>query len=380
MRIGVNTLFLIPGAVGGSETYLRRVLPPLAEAAGEDRLVLFTNTNNDAVLRADLAGCGGVEFVALRLDARNRYARIAREQIELPRRARRAGIDVLWSPGYTTPLLTPCPRVTSILDVQYKTHPEDLAPLALLSTGILVPLAAWRSRRLIAISDFARGEIVDRLGAPAEKVAVTLLGVDPAFAAPPDAQGRPIRSVSGTERPYLLAVSNTYPHKNLHAAVEAFGLLADTIPHDRVIVGQPRRGEPALRRAVARLREPGRVIRRQSVAGPDLVRAYQGAAVFLFPSLYEGFGLPVLEAMMAGVPVVAARRASLPELGGDTVTYADPPDAAVLAEAVRGVLGWSPDRRAARCAAARARAETFAWARTARETLAVLRDAAGVKR
>jgi glycosyltransferase involved in cell wall biosynthesis len=380
MRIGVNTLFLIPGEVGGSETYLRRVLPPLAAAAGDDRLVLFTNRNNDAVLRADLAGHGPVDIVPLDFDARNRAVRIVLEQVALPRRARRAGVDVLWSPGYTTPLATHCPRVTSILDVQYKTHPEDLAPPALLTTGILVPLAAWRSRRLIAISEFARGEIVERLGAPARKVAVTLLAVDPAFASPPDTADQHIQSVLGTARPYLLAVSNTYPHKNLPAAVEAFGRLADTIPHDLVIVGQPRRGEPALRRAVARLAEPGRVKRVPSVAGPDLVRAYQGADVFLFPSRYEGFGLPVLEGMMAGVPVVAARRASLPELGGETVLYADPPDAGALADAVRTVLHWSPAERAARCAAARTRAGTFTWERTARETLAVLREAAGFTR
>lgn len=378
MRIGVNTLFLIPGEVGGSETYLRRMLPAMAAESPDVRLVLFTNTNNDAVLRRDLTACSNVEFVPMRLDARNRYARIIREQTELPWRARRAGIEVLWSPGYTTPLILSCPRVTSILDVQYKNHPEDLTPMALLTTGILVPLAAWRSHRVIAISDFARREVIEKLGTSDRKVAVTPLAVDPAYgvAIDPDERRRRVGSALGVRGPYLLAVSNTYPHKNLEAAVTAYGSMMDSIPHELVIVGQPRLGEKAVQKAVAGLPNPERVKRVSYVSGDDLVCAYQGADVFIFPSLYEGFGLPVLEAMMAGTPVVATRCASIPELGGDAVEYADPHDAGDIAAKVQGVLSWSDDYRRDRTDAARRRAATFTWQQTARATLDILQGVA----
>jgi glycosyltransferase involved in cell wall biosynthesis len=377
MRIGVNTLFLIPGEVGGSETYLRRLLPEMAAAGPDNRLVLFTNSNDDAVLRADLAACPNVEFAPLRLDARNRYARIVLEQTELPWRARRAGIDVLWSPGYTSPLFTACPRVTSILDVQYKSHPEDLTPMALLTTGILVPLAAWRSRRVIAISEFARREVIEKLGTPSEKVGVTPLAVDPVYgvAVDPEERRRRVEAALGVRGPYLLAVSNTYPHKNLDVAVAAFGSIMGRIPHELAVVGRPRRGEKAVQKAIAALPDPARVKRAPYLSGDDLVCAYQGADVFVFPSVYEGFGLPVLEAMMAGTPVVAGRCASIPELGGEAVAYADPRAAGDIAAGIESVLAWSDDERRARTDTARRRAATFTWQRTAKATIEVLREA-----
>ncbi|MBN1558146.1 MAG: glycosyltransferase family 4 protein [Lentisphaerae bacterium] len=373
----MNTLFLIPAEVGGSETYLRRTLPALAAAGAGDTFVLFTNRNNDAVLRQDLAAFPNVRFERLECDAANRYARILREQIELPRRAARAGIDVLWSPGYTTPCLCPCPMAVSILDVQYRSHPEVMGRIARLTTRVLVPLAARRSRLVLTLSEFARGEIEAAFGLPPERIRVTPLAADPAFGrALPEAVRRRLLRTVGVAPPYLLTVSNSYPHKNLDTAVAAFGRLQRDFPHRLAVVGRPRRGEPALRRAVAALPDPARVLRRHYLSGEALTAVYQAADAFLFPSRYEGFGLPVLEAMTAGTPVVATRRASLPELGGDTVDYADPDDPDAFAAVVREVLTRPPEQRRTRCEAARNRAATFSWTRTASLTAAALREAA----
>ena len=147
MKIGINTLFLIPGEVGGTETYLRQTLLAMAEFCPGVSLVLFTNRENDPVLKKDLSGFKQVTFVRLDFGASNKSARITREQTELPGKVREAGVDVLWSLGYTAPFFSPCPQVVTIHDMQYKTYPEDLSFRARIVTDVLVKIAARRCRR-----------------------------------------------------------------------------------------------------------------------------------------------------------------------------------------------------------------------------------------
>jgi alpha-1,3-rhamnosyl/mannosyltransferase len=144
-----------------------------------------------------------------------------------------------------------------------------------------------------------------------------------------------------------------------------------------VLVGKPRLGEAAVRSALEALPDDSRVVRLNGVSRRELAALYQGADLFVFPSLYEGFGLPVLEAMLARTPVVTTRRASIPEIGGEDVVYSATPDEAGLAAAMETVLTWPPARRAARVEAAHRRARTFEWNRTAAVTLECLRQAAG---
>lgn len=375
MRIGVNTLFLIPGEVGGSETYLRQVLRHMVPASFSDEFVLFTNRENNFVLKEDLKDSGNVEFELLDFNASNRYARIIREQSELPSRARKAKVDVLWSPGYTAAVLCPCPQVVSILDMQYKTHRDDLSFLAWLTTDILVRLAARRCDRVIAISEFSKSEIVKHTSAGAEKVVVTPLAADSAFGEVGDREvrGKVVRDLVGGDGPYILSVANTYPHKNLHQLVESFGDLMDKIDHRLVIVGKPRRGEKQFQSAIAGLSDAGKIKRITGMDRDELISLYQSADLFVFPSLYEGFGLPVLEAMTAGVPVITTRNASIPEVGGDNVVYYGPGMRGDLSRKIQQVLAWSGDERDKWCKKARARAEGFTWANTASITMETLR-------
>jgi alpha-1,3-rhamnosyl/mannosyltransferase len=171
-------------------------------------------------------------------------------------------------------------------------------------------------------------------------------------------------------------VANTYPHKNVHAAVEAFSRLHNRIPHDFVLVGRPRLGERRLREALRGLDDPRRFIRLDRVARRDLIALYQGSTVFVFPSTYEGFGLPVLEAMTAGVPVVTTRCGAIPEVAGDHAWYADPASSADLADRILEVVEQPPAERRQRIEAASRHAAGFSWSRTAAETLAALHEAA----
>lgn len=379
MKVAINTLFLIPGEVGGSETYLREILLAVACEHPDIELALVTNRENDASLRALLAEFSQCSFHLLPVRAVNRYARIIAEQTRLPWMLRRIKPDVLWSPGYTMPFWAPCRQVVSILDMQYRSHPDDLTLIARWTTHALVMMAVRRADRIITISNFSKQEIIQHTGCPPDRIYVTHLGVDPGFAQVPKIETSNSTQPPSTfnlQPPYILSVANSYPHKNLYRLVEAFALLHDQIPHQLVLVGCPRLGEPALLRALKKV-PSGRVCRMSGLSREALMALYQSADLFVFPSLYEGFGLPVLEAMMAGVPVVTTRAGAIPEVGGDAVVYADGRDAVDLAARIREVLR-SPERE--RCASvqrARSRAGAFTWSTVAGETQKVWRTDSG---
>ena len=364
LRLGVNTLFYLPGEVGGSETYLLETLRALARRPDRPDLVLFSNAENDGLLRAEFPDA---EVVATGIGAANRFARILAEQFQLPVLARRARVDALWSPGYTAPAFCACPQVVSVLDMQYKRFPQDVSWLAARAMDVLYPSAARRCAAVVAISEFAKSEAVRFLGVPPEKVTVTLLAADPAFGAP--AGVPPPAAAQGA--PILLCVAHTYPHKNAGLLVRAFNRVAAEIPHRLVLVGKPRFGEPEVAAAL-KASPPGRVVRLPGLRRRELIALYQAADWFVFPSLYEGFGLPVLEAMAAGAPVLTTREASIPEIGGDAVRYADGRDEAAFAAALRAAVQAPPAERARQIAAAKARAAGFTWDAGARQLWYVL--------
>ena len=381
MRIGINTLFLIPGEVGGSETLLMESVRHLAIHPHSPRLILFANRENSAFLQASFADCAGVTVEPSNLRAVNRCARILYEQTVLPRRAARAGIDVLWSPGYTAPLTYRRPQVLSVLDMQYRRHPEDLSLPARLTTDLLVRGGVRRCRRIVAISEFTRSEIL-RFTRPAGPVDVVPLGVNPLPAQPCDPDTLRRRAARhGIRGPYCLCVANTYPHKNVAALVDGFAGVTDRIPHQLVLIGKARRGENALHQAIARggpsLKK--RFVRIERIDGDTLRTFYQGADLFVFPSRYEGFGLPVLEAMAAGTPVLATRRAeAVSEIGGTTIDYIENGNAAEFRDSIPALLNRPEHQRRRNILHARQRAASFTWQRSAALLLKSLRHGSGI--
>lgn len=381
IRVGVNTLFMVPGDVGGTETFLRKTLEAMAQNFPDIPLVLFTTIDNEKVLRDDLEEYSQVEFIQLKFRASFRPLRIVAEQTLLPYLVKKAKVDVLWSPGYTAPAWCPCPQVVTVPDLQYKSHPEDMSLLERKVIDVLVKVSCKQSDAIITISEFSRQEVVRYKFASPPKVTSVHLGVDKSFAnaVKKEEVVESVTSLLSREKPYILCVAHTYPHKNVHLLVEAYGSIQEEIPHDLVLVGKARRGEDLVCDSLNKVNDATRVHRLQGLDFQSLKYVFQKADFFVLPSAYEGFGLPVLEAMMAGILVVTSKKASLPEVGGDNVLYCDPLTVENLAVSLGIASRMDPQEKKKIQDAARTSAALFTWEKTAGETMDILQDIAGEK-
>jgi glycosyltransferase involved in cell wall biosynthesis len=365
MRIGINTLFLVPDDVGGTEIYLRQNLKEMVNAEPDTVFVLFTSRNNEKVFRSDLSAADNVEYVQLPLDSANRPFRIVAEQVLLPRYIKNSSIDVLWSPGYTAPIRCSCPQAVTIHDLQYKTHPDDMSFLERKTLDYLVSSACRVCDAVIAVSEFSKREILKYNFASEEKVFAILEGVDPVIAST-------YETINPVLKPYILCVAHTYPHKNVHVLVDAFGQIAEKIPHDLVLVGKARRGEEHIQQSLDASHCKDRIHRLSGLEFSELAIVYQGADLFVLPSVYEGFGLPILEAMLAGIPVITTDMASLPEVGGVHAVYVQESSPGEFATAILDVMSWDVEKRQEKLRNALVWASSFTWQKSAVRTLGVV--------
>ena len=369
-RIGLNLLFLVPGETGGMETYARRLIAALASALPDRELVAFIGSEASEIGIPQFGE--GVRVVALG-STRHRFRRVALEQLVLPRIVWRERIDLLHSLGTTAPARLGYASVVTIHDVIYATHPEAHTTAMRLGLRLLVPLAARSADRIITPSEAAKRDVVARLGVAAERVDVihSAGGLSPGPATPEEELRR--RYGLG-DAPLVLSVSARRPHKNLLRLLEAFARVRHEPAPLLVLPGYRTAFEGDVREAVVQLGLQERVRTLGWVPDEDLEGLYAAAACFVFPSLAEGFGQPVLEAMERGVPVATSDASSLPEVGGDAVLYFDPLEVAAIAEAMQTLLA---DRSLAErlAAAGHARAREFSWERTARATIDVYRRA-----
>jgi glycosyltransferase involved in cell wall biosynthesis len=367
VRVGLNLLHLVPSETGGSEIYARRLVPALLAEAADLRLTLFAGREAAHALRAE-PWANSVDLVELPVWARSRARRVLAEQIVLPRAARRARLDLLHNLFTTAPVRRAVPQVTTVLDLIYKHYPETHAGLLGVGLSLLVPMAVRSSRRLVALSEAGKRDLVELLGVAPERIDVTPLGPGLPNGVEPVAEAELRERFSLGDAPLLLTVSAKRPHKNLERLVDAVGRVQGAV---LVAPGYATPFEDALRaRASDRVRLTG------WVDDATLEGLYRAATAFVFPSLAEGFGLPVLDALMRGVPVACSGTSSLPEVGGEAALYFDPEDVDAITNALSRVLRDADLRERLRRAGPE-RARRFTWERTARATVASYERALG---
>jgi glycosyltransferase involved in cell wall biosynthesis len=358
LHVAYNLLHLVPGKTGGAEVYARRLLPALRQAEPDLEMTVFAG---GAAAREDWGD--GVEVVALRFDPRSRIRRVIAEQTLLPAAVRHAAPDLLHNVFNTAPALLSVPQVTTIHDVIYRRYPET--GFTALGVKTLVPLAAGRSARILTVSEASKSDIVRYLGVAADRVDVALNGPgmreDIEGPAPEELR----RRFELGDAQLVLTVAPNRPHKNISRLVEALASFPDAV---LLVPGYESDHYGDLEALADRLGVTARVRRPGWVDDTTLDGLYRAADCFVFPSLAEGFGLPVLEAMLRGAPVACSNTTSLPEVAGDAALLFDPLDVEAIAVSVRRILKDAELAERLR-AAGRERARKFSWDDAARRTL-----------
>jgi glycosyltransferase involved in cell wall biosynthesis len=367
-HLGLNAVFL-QRRMGGIETYVRELLPALLELRPGLRISVFVTSAGREVLAGE-PWVGDVDLVTHRL-LDLPFAKALSELTLVGRLAAERGADVVHSVAMIGPVRSRVPSVITIPDVTWLRDRHSVPAITRLLWRTAVPLGARHARRVIVLSDAAAGEIAEDLGIPRARIDVVPLGPGTLPTVAPRGEDELRRRLALGRGPILLAVSALSSHKNVGAVVEAMPHLrrasADVV---LVVPGNPTPyGEELARRARAR-GVGDAVVFPGWVDAADLEGLYRAASCFVFPSLREGFGLPVLEAMARGVPVACSNRSAVPEVAGDAALYFAPDRPEEIADAVARILR---DPQLARDLAERGhqRARLFTWARTAEETLAV---------
>jgi glycosyltransferase involved in cell wall biosynthesis len=310
-----------------------------------------------------------------RLPTENRLARIAWEQAVWPVVARRDGLALMHSMAFVAPRLAPCPVVVTIYDLSFVHYPDSFPALQRRYLMAETAHAGRRATRLIAISASGRDDIARVYGVPRERIDVVRPGVSAAFQPLPPAEVEAFRRRRGLPERFLLHVGTLQPRKNIPLLLEALARPGGPdVP--LILVGGKGWMYEAIDERIGALGLAGRVHFAGYVDDDELPLWYNAAAALVFPSLYEGFGLPIVEALACGAPVVAARASSLPEAGGDVARYFDPNDPDALAACLRAVLADPAEHRRARQTGP-AHAAGFSWARAGRETAEVYARALG---
>ncbi len=344
-RIGVNALYLIPGGVGGTEIYLRNLLSALAKIDSENQYVVFTNRETGSAL---VPNAPNFIHAPQPVSASFRPLRILWEQLGLPFVAHQHKLRVLFNPGFTAPLLCRCPMVTVFHDLQHKRHPEYFRWFDLPFWNFFLWASVRRSRGIIAVSLATHDDLQRYYGRDSE---VIHHGVEREFFE--IGQGR-------EPGDFLLCVSTTHPHKNLERLLRIHGQMNN--PPRLILTGVRGFAAKEIESLAGENVEITGWLPRE-----ELYDLYRRALGFIYPSTFEGFGMPVLEAMAACVPVACSDIPPLREIARSTVHFFDPANDREIRDALLLLASGKISTDAAQH-----RAAQFSWERAARATLTYL--------
>ena len=369
VRIAIDARKLHDYGIG---TYVRNLVREFARQDSPEHYVLICHPDDAAFVR-EL----GPRFEPL-IDPSASYS--VREQFSVPMHLRRARVQLFHSPHYVVSPLTPGPVVVTIHDCIHLRFPQYLPNrAAYVYARAFMALGARRARRVMTVSQASKEDIQHYLRTPAQKIDVIHNGLDSRFLrAPDEANVARVRDRFMLNSPFVLYTGNIKPHKNVERLIEAFALMRKNGHEDvkLLIIGDELSKYPGLRRLVHRHHLHQHVRFLGFVPDETLAALYRLAKVFVFPSLYEGFGFPPLEAMASGTAVITSNVSSLPEVVGDAALLIDPLDPSSIASAMCRVLG-DDELRADLVRRGHARVGAFSWASAAAATRAVYRQVIG---
>jgi glycosyltransferase involved in cell wall biosynthesis len=338
MRIGLNLLFLIPGEVGGTETYSRGLITSLVEKYPGVQFYVFINKESGQL---DFLEHPNLVKILCPIFAANRCARLLWEQLILPWQVRHLHLDLLHSLGYFGPLWLPCKSVITIHDLNYKFVPQSMSRLTRIVQKLLVEASVHSVDHVIVVSNFVRNQVINFLRISSDKVSAIHEASTYLMSQVITPLAHDIRERYGISKPYIVAFSSLTVHKNISGLIQAFQRIYELAPgrYQLVIIGhEPRKDGTLLdlRQNLSFLNLG--IFFTGYLSDPEVISLLANSATFVFPSYYEGFGLPLLEAMSMSVPVVCSNRGSLPEVAGEAALFFDPQNTREMADSILRVL------------------------------------------
>ena len=344
----------------GNETYVVNLILGLQALALPDRFLLAT-AHPDVLAQS------------VRLDSQFRAVHVSRSPlrrllVDLPGIARQEQTDLIHV-TYAPPLFAPCPVVVTVHDIAFRRHPEWFSPRDRLVLAAGIGTAMRQNGAILTISDATKSDICAEYGIAADRITVTHLAADAGYSpADDDTDTQALRTL-GVTTPYILAVGNLQPRKNLRRLVQAYARLRSQhdITHELVVVGQSQWQTSHLHSTVREL-DLANVVRLVDYVDASALRSlYRAADIFAYPSLYEGFGLPILEAMACGTPVLTSKVSSMPEVAGEAALLVDPASVVSIADGLMSLIADAAKREDL-VKKGLARAKEFCWQDTARKT------------
>ncbi len=362
MRIGIDTLFAIPGVNEGIVTYLRNLLKNLLEIDNQNEYILFVCKENKGIFMFDRER---IHEVQCPIYGSFRLLRVFWEQFILPIQIKKYSLDLFFSPGHVVSGLCPVPIVMTIHDTYYAYYPENVPKFELFIWQILNRFSAKKADKIITVSESAKKDIIKAFKVKEEKVYVTYEASEGCFH--PNYGKEEIAAVKrkyGLGEKYLLSVAIMRSNKNIERLLEAFNILKtqNRIEHQLVLVG-------TISQPFKDLKQKD-VILTGYVPHDELPLLYCGASLLVYPSFFEGFGLPALESMACGTPVVASNVTALPEIIGEAGLLFDPFNPEEMASTIYRILSDNvlKDELIKK---GLQRVKEFSWQQTAKQTLSV---------
>jgi glycosyltransferase involved in cell wall biosynthesis len=369
MRIGLNALLCSSGRNyrrTGVSRYIDELIRHLALLNSGSELIAYTNRN------FEVDGWDSVRLRRAAIPVGNPTIRIGWELVTLPVATVRDRLDVFHGTVNALPRGIRAATAVTVHDLAFLRYPEQVTGKRYRYLKWVVETSIRRANIVLTPSEATRADVIEAFAIGPDRVVATPLGVDERFRPASPESIESVRSEYRLERPYILTVGTLEPRKNLPMLVRAFAVLKDEIPHDLVLAGPAGWLMDDIERTIVAAGIDDRVRRIGFADDLALVALYSGAEMVAIPSLYEGFGLPVIEAMATGAPVLTSDVSSMPEVAGDAALLIDPTDLESIVEGIRRILG-SEELRAKMRSAGPLRAAQFTWQRTASETMAAYR-------